>query len=141
VTWHPPIPSEAVYSDEVAQLGAGLRLLWYLYNSVERNGTVAFSINKASKALNVPYETMRHWWQALRPLGIVAIEEDHGKKGYLLRFDDEWLDWHVMAANYPQAPAVNGSSTVGQRSNLNGESAERSVNGSSTVFDRSNTTF
>lgn len=133
--WHPPIPSEAVYSDEVAQLGSGLRLLWYLYNGVQRDGTVKFSPSRASDALDTPYETVRNWWQLLKPMGIVTIKEDHGKQGYLLKFHDDWLDWHVMESNY-RRPA----STVGQRSNETAEPVERSVNGSSIDFERSNET-
>lgn len=133
--WHPPIPSEAVYSEEVAQLGSGLRLLWYLYNGVQRDGTVKFSPSRASDALDTPYETVRNWWQLLKPMGIVTIKEDHGKQGYLLKFHDDWLDWHVMEANYKR-PA----STVGQRSNETAEPVERSVNGFSIDFERSNET-
>lgn len=129
--WHPPIPSEAVYSIEVAQLGAGLRLLWYLYNKVQRDSTVEFSPRVASESLSVPYDTVRNWWQALRPLGIVTVEQDRGKKGYVLRFDDDWIDWHVMAANYPGAAPV-------QRSNMTTETVERPVNGFSMDFQRSN---
>lgn len=149
--WHPPIPSEAVYSTEVAQLGAGIRLLWYVYNKVLRDGTVEFSPKAASSALSVPYETVRNWWQLLRESGIVSVEQDKGKNGFILRVGDEWLDWHVMAANYPGAAPVQRSnmpvetqdesaSIDFQRPDLTAETAERSVNGFSTVGQRSNTT-
>lgn len=149
--WHPPIPSEAVYSTEVAQLGAGIRLLWYVYNKVLRDGTVEFSPKAASSALSVPYETVRNWWQLLRDSGIVSVEQDKGKNGFILRVGDDWLDWHVMAANYPGAAPVQRSNTTVeaqdkpastdfQRPDLTAETAERSVNGFSTVGQRSNTT-
>ena len=47
-TWHPPIPAEAVYSEEVARLGSGLRLLLYCYNCVQRDGTLRLSLTQAS---------------------------------------------------------------------------------------------
>ena len=144
--WHPPIPAEAVYSPEVAQLGAGLRLLWYLYNSVERDGRVSFSPKRAQLALSVPYETVRNWWQAIRESRIVTVELDKGKNGYILRFGDDWLDWHVMAANYGDVQRSNmpvetqekPASTEFQRSNTAAQIVEPSFNGFSTEFQRSN---
>ena len=144
--WHPPIPSEAVYSTEVAQLGAGIRLLWYVYNKVLRDGTVEFSPKAASSALSVPYETVRNWWQLLRDSGIVSVVQDKGKNGYLLRFGDDWLDWHVMAANYGDVQRSNmpvetqekSASTEFQRSNMPVEAVQPSFNGVSTEFQRSN---
>jgi hypothetical protein len=136
MTWHPPIPSEAVYRPEVAELGAGLRLLWYLYNGVRRDGTVEFSIKRAADALNAPYETIRTWWQVLKKTDIVSTEADLGKKGFILKFDDEWLDWHVLERNYDTP--VNGSSTKFERATQPVEKLQASVNGSSTVLQRAN---
>jgi len=135
-TWHPPIPADAVYRDEVDTLGSGLRLLWYCYNCLERDGTLILSLTVASEALGKKYETVRNWWQLLKKTGIVSVLEDRGHSGYLLRMCDAWIDWHVLDNNYTSAqrailPAkeplsapersFNGSSTVPQRSILPAE--------------------
>lgn len=146
MAWHPPIPSDAVYSTEVAQLGSGLRLLWYLYNGVRRDCTVEYSPRTAASALGVPYETLRNWWQDLRHTGIVTVVQDKGKNGYILRFGDDWLDWHVMAANYGHVQRSNmpvetqetPASTEFQRSNMPVETVQPIFNRVSTEFQRSN---
>lgn len=133
MTWHPPIPAEAVYSDEVARLGAGLRLLWYCYNKVERDGTIELSIAAASSTLGTKYETVRNWWQLLKVSGIVSILEDRGRSGYLLRMHDDWIDWHVLSNNYDTQRSNNPV-----ENQLNG--LERSFNGFSNDFQRSKNT-
>lgn len=129
--WHPPIPAEAVYSDEVDALGPGLRLLWYCYNCLERDGTLVLSLTAASDALGKKYETVRNWWQLLKVSGIVSVLEDRGRSGYLLRIHDDWIDWHVLNNNYTNAQRAN----MPVEKSLNG--AERSLNGFSTVAQRS----
>src|SRR5262245_60823700 len=128
--WHPPIPAEAVYRPEVAALGAGLRLLLYCYNCIDRDGTFTLSLTDAAEALNVEYETLRKWWQAIRKADIATVIKDMGHKGLRVQLGDDWIDWHVQKNNYSTAaqreditveeplkgaqPPLNGSSTVAQ---------------------------
>jgi hypothetical protein len=134
MTWHPPVPAEAVYRSEVAALGAGLRLLLYFYNCVERDGTFTFSLTQATGALEVEYETLRKWWQAIKKAGIVTVVKDMGHSGLRVQMRRDWIDWHVQNNNFstsaqrenttvegkkkPAQPSLNGSSTVPQRENI-----------------------
>lgn len=132
--WHPPIPAEAVYRPEVATLGAGLRLLFYFYNSIGRDGEFNLSLTEATEALDVEYETLRKWWQAIKKTGIVTVVKDMGHNGLRVRMHRDWIDWHVQRNNFPAdaqrenitvedvstatQPSLNGSSTSGQRENI-----------------------
>lgn len=129
-SWHPPIPAEAVYRPEVAQLGAGLRLLWYCYNGLERDGTIELSLTSASEAIGTPYATVRKWWALLLKVGIATVLQDKGRSGFLVRIADDWIDWHILERNYE--PAQRPTKDVEKV--LNG--VERSFNDLSTHFER-----
>jgi hypothetical protein len=146
--WHPPIPAGKLYSAPALQLGTGLALLVYLYDGVQRDGWVDVSLEQAAADLGVPYRTVKDWWKRLREGPFFSDQQDRGKRGWRVRLADDWLDWHVMANNYPEkfhgrTAALDGDTenasrpTQGQKVALDSdtEDASRPVQGRDTALD------
>jgi hypothetical protein len=140
--WHPPIPAGKLYSAPALQLGAGLALLLYLYDGVQRDGWVDVSLDQAAVDLGMPYRTTKDWWKRLREGPFFSDQQDRGKRGWRVRLADDWLDWRVMANNYPKElqgqqaaldddPVGASRPTQGQHAALDDEteSASRPVQG------------
>lgn len=75
-------------------------LIW-CYDGVQRDGTIEVSLERATTDIGKPYRTIKEWWRQLREGPFFTEIKDRGHKGWLVRMADEWLDWHVMANNYP----------------------------------------
>lgn len=106
-TWHPPIPAKKLYSKEALDLGAGLALLIWCYDGIERDGHVDIELNKLTAEFSVSYRTMKDWWAALRDGPFFRKKEDRGRKGWRVWLANEWIDWHVMGNNYPDVEGQN----------------------------------
>lgn len=100
-TWQPPIPSGALYSAPARALGAGVALLGYCYDLVQTDGWFTLNLHTAAATMDVPYPTMKFWWQALKASGILAEIQDRGRLGIRARFDDYWLDWRILSTRKP----------------------------------------
>jgi hypothetical protein len=61
--WHPPIPSGKLYSPDALTLGPALALLIWCYDGIQRDGTVEIRLDRAAEDMQVPYRTVRNWWQ------------------------------------------------------------------------------
>lgn len=99
--WHPPIPTGRLYSGPAIKLGPGLALLMWCYDHVERNATIEIKLEKAAADIGKPYGTIKDWWKLLREGPFFCEQIDRGKRGWVVRMSDDWLDWHVMKNNYP----------------------------------------
>mgnify|MGYP000852737713 CR=1 FL=1 len=113
-TWQPPIPSGVLYSPPALDLGPALAMLAWCYDGVEHDGTVRVQLDQAAATLNKPYRTIKDWWRQLRAAPIFAEVRDCGRQGYVVRFEDDWLDWRIMANNYPPAPKAGSRPAEGQ---------------------------
>lgn len=100
-TWHPPIPTGRLYSGPAIKLGPGLALLVWCYDHVERNATIEIKLEKAAADIGKPYGTIKDWWKLLREGPFFCEQIDRGRRGWVVRMSDDWLDWHVMKNNYP----------------------------------------
>lgn len=117
-TWAPPIPAGKLYSPDALALGSGLALLAWLYDGVQRDATVIVRLEEAAKDLGVPYRTIKTWWAALRQGPYFSKQQDRGKAGWVVKFADEWIDWRVFRANYPDTNPQPSSPSQGQNMEL-----------------------
>lgn len=99
--WVPPIPTEQLYSAPAMGLGAGLALLVWCYDGIERDGTVRIDLGVAAGALGRPYRTVKEWWRLLREGPFFSSVRDRGKLGFVVTFDRDWIEWRVLETNYP----------------------------------------
>lgn len=95
--WQPPIPSGALWSQEVIQSNAGA-LLAYCYDAVLTDGTFTIQLAETSGEMGVDYRTIKRWWSALRAGSFFKSVQDKGRKGFLVRMSDDWLDWRILKA-------------------------------------------
>lgn len=107
MAWHPPIPAGKLYSEPALNLGSGIALLAWCYDGVRRDGTIEVSLEKAASELNRPYRTIKDWWKQLRSGPFFCELIDRGKRGWVAKLADDWLDWHIMSNNYPQLQGRN----------------------------------
>ena len=128
--WQPPIPAGALYSPPALQLGAGLALLAYCYDSVERNGWLSINMRAAAEELNAPYSTLKDWWRLLKEGPFFSERRDRGKAGWRVRFADDWLDWRSTALD-PSRRDEGGSTVLEATSTA----PSRRDEGGSTVLD------
>jgi hypothetical protein len=136
-TWHPPIPAGALYSDAALALGPGLALLAWCYDHVQKGGAIEVSLEKAGRDIGKPYGTIRDWWRMLREGPFFCEQIDRGKRGWIVRMADDWLDWHVMTNNYPDT--VNAEmSALTERRDVSGEDVQSSVKAASKQRQRRN---
>lgn len=99
--WHPPIPAGRLYSSDALDLGPALAMLIWCYDNVNRDGTIEVQLPQVTTDIGKPYGTIKDWWRMLR-LGPFFCEQiDRGKRGWVVRMAEDWIDWHVMANNYP----------------------------------------
>lgn len=103
-TWHPPIPAGRLYSSDALDLGPALAMLVWCYDNIERDGTIEIQLNKLAVEFGKSYRTIKDWWAALRAGPFFCETIDRGKRGWIVRLADDWIDWHVMANNYPSRP-------------------------------------
>lgn len=103
-TWHPPIPAERLYSSDALDLGPALAMLVWCYDNIERDGRVEIQLNKLAVEFGKSYRTIKDWWAALRDGPFFCEAIDRGKRGWVVRMSEDWIDWHVMANNYPSRP-------------------------------------
>jgi len=125
--WHPPIPAGKLYSEPALTLGPALALLIWCYDGIQRDGTIEVSLEQATEEIGKSYRTIKDWWKTLRAGPFFSELRDCGRKGWIVRMADEWLDWHTMERNYPhtqgQDVALEGdlsSSVKGRLIALNG---------------------
>jgi hypothetical protein len=109
MTWHPPIPAKKLYSSDALQLGAGVALLLWCYDGIERDGHVDIALTKLATEFGVSYRTIKEWWSVLRDGPFFRKKEDRGRNGWRVWLADEWIDWHVMANNYPSIQGQNSA--------------------------------
>lgn len=102
--WHPPIPAERLYSPDALDLGPALAMLVWCYDNIERDGRVEIQLNKLAVEFGKSYRTIKDWWSALRAGPFFCEQIDRGKRGWVVRMSEDWVDWHVMANNYPSRP-------------------------------------
>ena len=100
--WQPPIPANALYSRPALGLGAGLALLAWCYDAVQRDGTFKIILTEAAEDMDVEYRTIKRWWAALRAGPFFSHIKDRGRLGYEVRFSDEWIDWRILKARQPK---------------------------------------
>lgn len=108
--WQPPIPAGALWSADAVKLGPALALLAWCYDAVRRDGTLTISIADVAGDLDVEYRTIKRYWADLRAGPFFCDITDHGKRGYEVRFCDDWIDWRVLNARQPRA--VEGTKTA-----------------------------
>ena len=134
--WHPPIPAGKLYSPPALQLGPGLALLIWCYDGIQRDGSIEVRLDKAAADLNTSYRTIRNWWLLLRDGPFFCEQIDRGRRGWVVRMAEEWIDWRVMGNNYPRQrpdPALERTrSTPGEGQDLALDDDERPVNARST---------
>jgi len=99
--WHPPVPAGKLYSGPALDIGPALAMLLWCYDGIQRDGTIEVSIETAALEIGKPYRTVKDWWKQLREGGFFAEMKDHGRNGWTVRLADEWIDWRIMAHNYP----------------------------------------
>lgn len=102
MSWHPPIPAGKLYSEPALTLGPALAMLIWCYDGIQRDGTIEVSLERAAGETGKSYRTIKDWWRALRNGPFFSEMRDCGRKGWIVRMADEWLDWHTMERNYPQ---------------------------------------
>lgn len=99
--WVPPVPAGKLYGRDALALGSGLAMLLWCYDGVERDGSVKVDLMAVASELETPYRTIKDWWRALRNGPFFASVKDRGKLGYVATFNRDWIEWRVMATNYP----------------------------------------
>ena len=97
--WHPPIPSGMLYSDAALQLGPGLAMLAWCYDNVQRDGSIEVHLNTAASDIGRPYGTIKDWWKMLRAGPFFCEQLDRGRRGWVVRLAEDWIDWHIMTNN------------------------------------------
>jgi len=105
--WHPPIPANKLYSKPALDLGPALAMLIWCYDGIQRDGTIEISIEQAAHEIGKPYRTVKEWWRQLRTGPFFSEMEDHGRSGWVVRLDDDWIDWRIMQHNYPTDEGQN----------------------------------
>lgn len=106
--WVPPVPAEKLYGRDALALGSGLVMLLWCYDGVERDGSVKVDLMAVAAELETPYRTIKDWWKALRNGPFFASVKDRGKLGYVATFNRDWIEWRVMATNYPTMETSEG---------------------------------
>lgn len=107
--WHPPIPAKKLYSKDALDLGAGIALLIWCYDGIERDGHIDIELNTLTAEFGVSYRTLKEWWAALRDGPFFHKKEDRGRRGWRVWLADDWIDWHVMGNNYPATQGRNNA--------------------------------
>lgn len=102
--WQPPIPAGALYSKAARALGPALPLLAYCYDLVQRDGWFDLSLKDATSDMEESYQTIKRYWWALKDGPFFAEIEDHGRKGWRVRFKNVWIDWRVLNARVSSDP-------------------------------------
>jgi hypothetical protein len=86
-------------------------MLVWCYDNIERDGRIEIQLNKLAVEFGKSYRTIKDWWAALREGPFFCEQIDRGKRGWVVRMSEDWIDWHVMANNYPvyegQHPALD----------------------------------
>jgi hypothetical protein len=100
-TWHPPIPAERLYSPAALDLGPALAMLIWCYDNINRDGTIEVQLPQVTTDIGKPYGTIKDWWRMLRMGPFFCEQIDRGRRGWVVRMSEDWIDWHVMANNYP----------------------------------------
>jgi hypothetical protein len=100
------------------KLGAGLALLIWCYDGVERDGTVKIELGKATTALGMSYRTVKDWWKLISEGPFFSSVKDRGKLGYVATFNRDWIEWRVMATNYPTVQDGEGQNTALEETNI-----------------------
>lgn len=130
--WHPPIPASKLYSEPALKLGPALALLVWCYDRINRDGTIEIKLESAATDIGKPYGTIRDWWRMLREGPFFSELTDKGRRGWAVRMDRDWIDWHVMGNNYPVNAEMSAPS---QRRNVSANGFESSVTVASTRRD------
>lgn len=119
-TWHPPIPTGKLYSEDALKLGSGLALLVWCYDGIQRDGHIDIELNKLPAEFGVSYRTVKDWWASLRTGPFFSKLVDRGHLGWRVWLSEDWIDWHVMKNNYPegQETTLGSSPDEGQDSAL-----------------------
>lgn len=101
-TWHPPIPAGKLYSGPAIKLGSALAMLIWCYDGIQRDGTIEVQLEQVQHELGVSYRTIKDWWRLLKSGPFFCEQIDRGRRGWVVRMADDWIDWHVMNNNYPR---------------------------------------
>lgn len=117
--WHPPVPFGAFYSKEALQLGPALSLLGYCYDKVQKEsgGWFRLNLHTAAGDMEVPYPTVKRWWESLRKTTYIADYIERGRSGMDVLMSGDWLDWWRDETRSKMIP--NGRET-GQKRDRNG---------------------
>lgn len=99
--WHPPIPAGKLYSPDATDLGPALAMLLWCYDRIQRDGTIDVQLPSAAADIGKPYGTIKDWWRQLRGGPFFCEAIDRGRRGWVVRLAEDWIDWHVMGNNYP----------------------------------------
>lgn len=99
--WHPPIPAGRLYSPDALDLGPALAMLVWCYDQIDRDGRIEVQLPQAATDIGKPYGTIKDWWRQLRAGPFFCEAIDRGKRGWVVRMSEDWIDWHVMGNNYP----------------------------------------
>jgi hypothetical protein len=105
--WHPPIPANKLYSGPALDLGPALAMLVWCYDGIDKDGTIEVSIEQAAQEIGKPYRTVKGWWRQLREGPFFTKVQDHGRRGWIVRMADDWIDWRIMQHNYPSVQGQN----------------------------------
>jgi len=111
-TWHPPIPANKLYSEPALKLGPALAMLVWCYDGIQQDSTIEIRLESIQQELNVSYRTIKDWWKLLKEGPFFCEQIDRGKRGWVVRMADDWIDWHVMGNNYPNSRPRQGQNSA-----------------------------
>lgn len=140
-TWQPPIPSGALYSPAAVELGAGIALLAWCYDQIERDGSLQVRLEQAAADIGKPYGTVRDWWKLMKNGPFFSEVAPQGRKGWRAKFKTKWIDWRIVEKNYPQRRDFSDESedTAGISAVSNDSENTAEISEISSLFDRGNT--
>lgn len=95
--WSPPIPYWVLGGREALALGNAQALLGYMYNNVQRDGSVIINLHDVAAELGCSWRTAARYWSEVRASRFVAKYEQHGRDGIIATFARDAIDWRVLA--------------------------------------------
>lgn len=103
-------------------------LIW-CYDQIDRDGRIEVQLPAVATDIGRPYGTIKDWWRMLRAGPFFCEQIDRGRRGWVVRMSEDWIDWHVMGNNYPSKPTSQPSSDFEETQSAASKSGEsRNVN-------------
>jgi hypothetical protein len=119
--WQPPIPAGALCSPDGIAINSALPLLGWCYDQVGRDGWLRINLHEVAGEIDVPYHTVRKWWNALEASSFIAEVDKRGRNGMSVRLADRWLDWRSRDAQSAPNPVPNTTNRNGNGTQMGPE--------------------